>query len=66
MDFKKTMDKAIKATDAQSAVTYNDIKEVFDILSQVLQASADEKKWMPLVGKAQSKLMTLADKTKGY
>lgn len=66
MDFKKTMDKAIKATDAQSAVTYNDIKEVFDILSQVLQASADEKKWMPLVGKAQSKLMTLAAKTKGY
>lgn len=66
MDFKKTMDKAIRATDTQSAVNYNDIKEVFDILSQVLQASADEKKWMPLVGKAQSKLMTLAAKTKGY
>lgn len=60
------IDKAIKATDAQSTVTYNDIKEVFDILSQALQSSADEKKWMPLVGKAQSKLMTLAAKTKGY
>ena len=66
MDFKKTMDKAIKATDAQSAVTYDDIKEVFNILSQALQASSDEKRWMPLVGKAQSKLLTLAAKTKGY
>lgn len=66
MDFKKTMDKAIKAVDAQSPVTYNEIKEVFDILSQALQSSTDEKRWMPLVGKAQSKLMTLAAKTKGY
>ena len=60
------LDKAIKAADAQSSVTYNDIKEVFDILSQALQSSTDEKKWMTLVGKAQSKLLTLAARTKGY
>lgn len=61
-----TLDKAIKAVDAQSSVTYNDIKEVFDILSQALQSSTDEKRWMPLVGKAQSKLLTLAARAKGY
>lgn len=66
MDFKKTMDKAIKATDAQSSVTYNDIKEVFNILSQALQSSTDEKRMMTLVEKAQSKLLTLAARTKGY
>ena len=59
----KTIDQAIVTCDEAN---YNDIKEVFNLLSQALQSSSDEKKWTTLVGKAQSKLLSMATKAKGF
>ena len=59
----KTIDQAIITCDEAN---YNDIKEVFNLLSQALQSSSDEKKWTTLVGKAQSKLLSMATKAKGF
>lgn len=59
----KTIDKAIKTCDA-SSITYNEIKSVYNLVSDALMYRNDEKKVTELLRKAQSELLTLATKTK--
>lgn len=59
MDFKKTMDEAIKTCDA----SYSDFKEVYNILSEALRNSTNTDKMTQLISKAQGKILELAAKT---
>ena len=59
----KTIDKAIKTCDS-SSITYNEIKSVYNLVSDALMYRNDEKKVTELLRKAQSELLTLATKTK--
>lgn len=58
-----TIDRAIKTCDA-SSITYNEIKSVYNLVSDALMYRNDEKKVTELLRKAQSELLTLATKTK--
>lgn len=60
---EKTIDKAIRSCDA-SSITYNEIKSVYNLVSDALMYRNDEKKVAELLRKAQSELLTLATKTK--
>lgn len=60
MDFKKTMDKAIKTCD----VSYSDFKEVYNILAEALRNSTNEDKMIQLISKAQGKILELAARSK--
>lgn len=60
MDFKKTMDKAIKTCDA----SYSDFKDIYNILSEALRNSTDTSKMVQLISKAQGKILELAAKSK--
>lgn len=57
------LDAAIKTCDA-SSITYNEIKSVYNLVSDALMYRNDEKKVTELLRKAQSELLTLATKTK--
>lgn len=58
-----SLDKAIKTCDS-SSITYNEIKSVYNLVSDALMYRNDEKKVTELLRKAQSELLTLATKTK--
>lgn len=60
---EKALDKAIKTCDA-SSITYNEIKSVYNLVSDALMYRNDEKKVTELLRKSQSELLTLATKTK--
>lgn len=60
MNFKKTMDKAIKTCDA----SYSDFKDIYNILSEALRNSTDTNKMVQLISKAQGKILELAAKSK--
>lgn len=62
-DSASAIDKAIKTCDA-SSITYNEIKSVYNLVSDALMYRNDEKKVTELLRKAQSELLTLATKTK--
>lgn len=47
MDFNKTMNKAIKTCDSSANISRDEIKEIFNLLSNALMYNADSKKWMP-------------------
>lgn len=55
------MNNAIKSCDSN----FDEIKEVYNLLGQALQSSANANKWMNLVSEARGKLLTLAAKAKG-
>ena len=57
------LDVAIKTCDV-SSITYNEIKSVYNLVSDALMYRNDEKKVTELLRKAQSELLTLATKTK--
>lgn len=60
MDFKKTMDKAIKTCDA----SYSDFKEVYNILAEAIRNSTNTDKMIYLISKAQGKILELAARSK--
>lgn len=60
MNFKKTMDKAIKTCDT----SYSDFKDIYNILSEALRNSTDTNKMVQLISKAQGKILELAAKSK--
>lgn len=64
MDFKKTMDKAIETCDVSANISRDEIKEIFNLLSNALMYNTDERRWMPLVEKAQSKLLSISARLK--
>lgn len=64
MDFKKTMNKAIKTCDSSANISRDEIKEIFNLLSNALMYNADSKKWMPFVEKAQSRLLSISVRLK--
>ena len=57
MKTKDTLAKAIKTCDAD--ITKNDVKKIYSILSSAIQNSANPRKVLQLVEKAQSEAMSL-------
>lgn len=60
---KDTWNEAIRNCDAAS-ITYNEIKSVYNLVSDAMMYRSDEKKVFELLRKAQSELLTLAVKAK--
>lgn len=57
MNTKKTLDKAIKTCDAD--ISKNDVKRIYSLLASAIQNSANPRKVLQLVEKAQSEAMSL-------
>ena len=45
-------------------ISQNEIKEIFNLLSNALMYNSDEKRWIPLVEKAQSRLLSISSRLK--
>ena len=59
-----TLDGAIKSCDSSATICQNEIKEIFNLLSNALMYNSDEKRWIPLVEKAQSRLLSISSRLK--
>lgn len=59
----KNIDEAIRALDT-SVITYNEIKSVYNLVSNALMYRGNEGKLVNLLEKAQSELLSIASKTK--
>ena len=58
------LDEAIKSCDSSATISQNEIKEIFNLLSNALMYNSDEKRWIPLVEKAQSRLLSISSRLK--